>query len=102
VTVGTRVQIAVGSCVIRDVAAQTVVGGYPAVAVRQWHRQTAAVTRLARQKGHSIAKDNRKTFLVTNESADVTANERKAALDPPEVQQLPEPERNRAATLEGT
>jgi UDP-3-O-[3-hydroxymyristoyl] glucosamine N-acyltransferase len=103
VTVGTRVQIAVGSCVIRDVAAQTVVGGYPAVAVRQWHRQTAAVTRLARQKGHSIAKDNRETFLVTNESADViAANERKAALDPPEVQQLPELERNRAATLEGT
>jgi len=56
VRVGTRVQIAVGSCVIRDVAAQTVVGGYPAVAVRQWHRQTAAVTRLARPKGRSIAK----------------------------------------------
>jgi UDP-3-O-[3-hydroxymyristoyl] glucosamine N-acyltransferase len=103
VTVGTRVQIAVGSCVIRDVAAQTVVGGYPAVAVRQWHRQTVAVTRLARQKGRSIAKDNRETFLVTNESADViAANERKAALDPLEVQQLPELERNRAATLEGT
>ena len=56
VTVGTRVQIAVGSCVIRDVAARTIVGGYPAVAVRQWHRQTVAVTRLVRQKGHSIAK----------------------------------------------
>ncbi len=50
VTVGASVQIAVGSCVIRDVAPQTVVGGYPAVAVRQWHRQTVAVTRLARQK----------------------------------------------------
>jgi UDP-3-O-[3-hydroxymyristoyl] glucosamine N-acyltransferase len=72
VTVGTRVQIAVGSCVIRDVAAQTIVGGYPAVAVRQWHRQTVAVTRLARQKGNSIAKDNRETFLVTNESVDVS------------------------------
>jgi UDP-3-O-[3-hydroxymyristoyl] glucosamine N-acyltransferase len=54
VTVGTRVQIAVGSCVIRDVAAKTAVGGYPAVAVRQWHRQTVAVTRLARQKAHPI------------------------------------------------
>jgi acetyltransferase-like isoleucine patch superfamily enzyme len=48
VTVGTRVQIAVGSYVIRDAAAQTVVSGSPAV----------AVTQLARQKGHSIAKDN--------------------------------------------
>jgi UDP-3-O-[3-hydroxymyristoyl] glucosamine N-acyltransferase len=44
------VQIAVGSCVIRDVAAQTMVGGYPAVAVRQWHRQTVAVTWLARER----------------------------------------------------
>jgi UDP-3-O-[3-hydroxymyristoyl] glucosamine N-acyltransferase len=56
VTVGSRVQIAVGSCVIRDVAAQTVVGGYPAVAVRQWHRQTVAVTRLARQKANQLQK----------------------------------------------
>jgi hypothetical protein len=42
------------------------------VAVRQWHRQTVAVTRLARQKGHSIAKDNLETFLVTNESVDLS------------------------------
>jgi UDP-3-O-[3-hydroxymyristoyl] glucosamine N-acyltransferase len=103
VTVGTRVQIAVGSCVIRDVAARAVVGGYPAVAVRQWHRQTVAVTRLARQKGHAIAKDNLETFLVTNKPADViAANERKAALDPPEIQRLPDLERNRTAALEGT
>jgi UDP-3-O-[3-hydroxymyristoyl] glucosamine N-acyltransferase len=64
VTVGTRVQIAIGSCVIRDVAARTAVGGYPAVAVRQWHRQTVAVTRLARQKGYSIAKDNAESLPV--------------------------------------
>jgi UDP-3-O-[3-hydroxymyristoyl] glucosamine N-acyltransferase len=57
VTVGAKVQIAIGSCVIRDVAAQTAVGGYPAVAVRQWHRQTVAVTRLTRQKGHSVAEN---------------------------------------------
>jgi len=42
------------------------------VAVRQWHRQTVAVTRLVRQRGHSIAKDNLGTFLVTNESVDVS------------------------------
>jgi len=40
------------------------VGGYPAVAVRQWHRQTVAVTRLARQKGYPIAKDNAETLPV--------------------------------------
>jgi UDP-3-O-[3-hydroxymyristoyl] glucosamine N-acyltransferase len=62
VTVGTKVQIAVGSCVIRDVAAQTAVGGYPAVAVRQWHRQTVAVTRLARRKAASLAKVDLQTF----------------------------------------
>jgi UDP-3-O-[3-hydroxymyristoyl] glucosamine N-acyltransferase len=64
VTVGARAKIAVGSCVIRDVAARTAVGGYPAVAVRQWHRQTVAVTRLARQKGYPIAKDNAETLPV--------------------------------------
>jgi UDP-3-O-[3-hydroxymyristoyl] glucosamine N-acyltransferase len=70
VTVGTKVQIAIGSCVIRDVAAQTVVGGYPAVAVRQWHRQTVAVTRLARRQEPPIPKDTVETFLFTNTSAD--------------------------------
>ncbi len=71
VTVGSRVQIAVGSCVIRDVAAKTILGGYPAVAMRQWHRQTVAVTRLARQKPQPIAKDNVEAFLVAKETADV-------------------------------
>jgi len=70
-TVGSRVQIAVGSCVIRDVAAKTILGGYPAVAMRQWHRQTVAVTRLARQKPQPIAKDNVEAFLVAKETADV-------------------------------
>jgi UDP-3-O-[3-hydroxymyristoyl] glucosamine N-acyltransferase len=70
VTVGAKAQIAVGSCVIRDVAAHAVVGGYPAVAVRQWHRQTVAVTRLARQKEQPIANDL-ESFLVTKESADM-------------------------------
>jgi UDP-3-O-[3-hydroxymyristoyl] glucosamine N-acyltransferase len=71
VTVGAKVQIAVGSCVIRDVASQTIVGGYPAVAMRQWHRQTVAVSRLARQKQDSIPKDNAEAFLVAQESADL-------------------------------
>jgi UDP-3-O-[3-hydroxymyristoyl] glucosamine N-acyltransferase len=70
VTIGTKVQIAVGSCVIRDVAARSSVGGYPAVALRQWHRQTVAVTRLARPKEHSISKTNVETFVFTQESSD--------------------------------
>jgi UDP-3-O-[3-hydroxymyristoyl] glucosamine N-acyltransferase len=49
VRIGTKVKIAFGSCVIRDIPSSTVVGGYPAVAVRQWHRQTAAIARLARR-----------------------------------------------------
>ena len=72
VTVGAHVQIAVGSCVIRDVAARTAVGGYPAVAVRQWHRQTVAVTRLARRKGQSNAKDNPGNFVVKDKPVDVS------------------------------
>jgi UDP-3-O-[3-hydroxymyristoyl] glucosamine N-acyltransferase len=71
VKVGTRVQIAVGSCVIRDVAPGTVVGGYPAVAVRQWHRQTVAVTRLARQHEHAFPKDSVEARAVATVSADV-------------------------------
>jgi len=50
VRIGNSVQIAFGSCVIRDVPDRTVVGGYPAVAVRQWHRQTVTIARLARQR----------------------------------------------------
>jgi UDP-3-O-[3-hydroxymyristoyl] glucosamine N-acyltransferase len=71
VRIGTKVQIAVGSCVIRDVAAQTVVGGYPAVAVRQWHRQTVAVTRLARQHEHPFPKDSVEARTVATVPADV-------------------------------
>ncbi len=38
--IGSRVRIASGSGVIRDIADNRAVGGYPAVPVRQWHRQT--------------------------------------------------------------
>jgi len=71
VTIGSRVQIAVGSCVIRDVAAQTVVGGYPAVAMRQWHRQTVAVTRLARQKRPPAPKNELEAFRAAKDAVDV-------------------------------
>jgi UDP-3-O-[3-hydroxymyristoyl] glucosamine N-acyltransferase len=32
---------------MRDVAAGTTVGGYPAMPLRQWHRQTASLARIA-------------------------------------------------------
>ena len=45
-TIGTGAKIAGKSGVMRDVAAGEIVAGYPAVPVRQWHRQTAALAKL--------------------------------------------------------
>ena len=45
-TIGSRAQIAAGSGVIRNVAGGAKVGGYPAVAVRRWHRQTVRLNRV--------------------------------------------------------
>ena len=47
-TIGSGVQIAGGSGVIRDVPPGQVVGGYPAVPIRAWHRQTAALRKMAK------------------------------------------------------
>jgi len=44
--VGSNARIAGKSGVMRDVAAGETVAGYPAVPVRQWHRQSALLTRL--------------------------------------------------------
>jgi UDP-3-O-[3-hydroxymyristoyl] glucosamine N-acyltransferase len=49
-TVGSYAQIAAKSGVIRDIKPKEVVGGYPAVPTRQWHRQTIALLRLAGRK----------------------------------------------------
>jgi UDP-3-O-[3-hydroxymyristoyl] glucosamine N-acyltransferase len=46
--IGAGARIAGGSGVTRDVAAGETVGGYPAVAIRGWHRATAAIAKLAR------------------------------------------------------
>ena len=43
--IGAGAQIAGGSGVIRDVPAGEVWAGYPAVPIRQWHRQSAALAR---------------------------------------------------------
>ena len=48
--IGTNARIAGKSGVMRDVPAGETVAGYPAVKVRQWHRQTLALSR-ATQKG---------------------------------------------------
>ena len=47
--IGAGARIAGRSGVMRDVEEGAVVGGYPAVPIRQWHRQTAAIIRLSRR-----------------------------------------------------
>ncbi len=49
-SIGTGARIAGKSGVMRDVAAGETVGGYPAVPLRQWHRQTAGLLRLFSRK----------------------------------------------------
>jgi UDP-3-O-[3-hydroxymyristoyl] glucosamine N-acyltransferase len=44
--IGNGAKIAGKSGVMRDVAAGEIVAGYPAVPVRQWHKQTAALAKL--------------------------------------------------------
>jgi UDP-3-O-[3-hydroxymyristoyl] glucosamine N-acyltransferase len=46
VTVGTAARIAGKSAVMRDVDPGTAVGGYPAMPIRAWHRQTVGMQRL--------------------------------------------------------
>jgi len=48
-TIGSHARIAGKSGVMRDVAAGETVAGYPAVPVRQWHRQTLALAQSARR-----------------------------------------------------
>lgn len=46
---GDGARVASGSGVIRDVGPGETVAGYPAVPVRQWHRQTVSIARLTRK-----------------------------------------------------
>ena len=47
--IGARAQIAAKSGVMRDVAPGAVVGGFPATAIKDWHRQTIELTRLSKK-----------------------------------------------------
>jgi len=50
--IGAGARIAGKSGVMRDIEASGRVGGYPALPVRQWHRQTAGLLRLFSRKGN--------------------------------------------------
>jgi UDP-3-O-[3-hydroxymyristoyl] glucosamine N-acyltransferase len=47
--VGSGAHIAGKSGVIRNVDAATVVGGFPAVAIKDWHRQTVGLAALSKK-----------------------------------------------------
>lgn len=51
--IGTGAQIAAKSGVIADVPAGAKYGGYPAAPVREWHRRTIFLSRLAKGKGRA-------------------------------------------------
>jgi UDP-3-O-[3-hydroxymyristoyl] glucosamine N-acyltransferase len=50
-TLGPAVRLAARSAVIRDLPGHDTYGGAPAVPIRQWRRQMAAISRLSRKRG---------------------------------------------------
>jgi UDP-3-O-[3-hydroxymyristoyl] glucosamine N-acyltransferase len=48
-TIGSGAQIAAKSGVMRNVAAKAVVGGFPAMPIKDWHRQTLGIARLSKK-----------------------------------------------------
>lgn len=57
-TIGDGVRIAAKAGVMRDLKPGEAVGGIPSVPLRQWHRQTVALGRLAQGRGGESSKAN--------------------------------------------
>ena len=53
ITIGSGAKLAAQSGVMRDVPPGATMGGYPAVPIRDWHRQTAALAKLVKKSGRS-------------------------------------------------
>ncbi|MGD9535783.1 MAG: UDP-3-O-(3-hydroxymyristoyl)glucosamine N-acyltransferase [Alphaproteobacteria bacterium] len=51
ISIGSGARLAAQSGVMRDVPPGATMGGYPAVPIRDWHRQTAALAKLAKKAG---------------------------------------------------
>ncbi len=50
VNIGRGARVAAKAGVMRDISPGEAVGGYPAVPIKQWHRQTASLTQLSKHK----------------------------------------------------
>lgn len=52
-SIGSMANVAAQSGVMHDIAPKEIVGGSPAVPIKQWHRQTVALKKLVSKKGSS-------------------------------------------------
>jgi UDP-3-O-[3-hydroxymyristoyl] glucosamine N-acyltransferase len=52
-TIGAGARIAAKSGVMRDIEPDATVGGFPAIAIKNWHRQTAGLARLFQRRGEN-------------------------------------------------
>ena len=54
IKIGRKVTLAARGGIIRDVKDGEVLGGTPAVPIRQWHKQTAILKKLSQSEGSSM------------------------------------------------
>ncbi|KAK8971500.1 hypothetical protein KSP40_PGU010315 [Platanthera guangdongensis] len=57
VTISSKVRLAANSCVTKDIQEPGDYGGFPAVPIHEWRRQSAIVRQLAKKKGSPVHKD---------------------------------------------